>query len=160
MSPHDPTDTPLPHYSSASWCHHTAVPNSDWTTISRQLVQFLVGDILKSIQGLPLSATSWQNQQNGMCTQRRLRSAWASAQSDQSLCSAFHGKLRIQPFFMRTARTLIGLGGCPVWSESSFGAQIILLVLSQGGSLWSWVFGHKGLGKQYRPRSGCQTERN
>ena len=32
-------------------------------------------------------ATSWQNQQNGMCTQRRLRSAWASAQSDQSLRS-------------------------------------------------------------------------
>ena len=28
---------------------------------------------------------SWQNQQNGMCAQRRLRSAWASAQSDQSL---------------------------------------------------------------------------
>ena len=29
-------------------------------------------------------AASWQNQQNGMCAQRRLRSAWASAQSDQS----------------------------------------------------------------------------
>ena len=26
-----------------------------------------------------------QNQQNGMCAQRRLGSAWASAQSDQSL---------------------------------------------------------------------------
>ena len=30
-------------------------------------------------------ATSWQNQQNGMCAQWRLRSAWASTQSDQSL---------------------------------------------------------------------------
>ena len=30
-------------------------------------------------------AASWQNQQNGMCTQRRLRSVWVSAQSDQSL---------------------------------------------------------------------------
>ena len=30
-------------------------------------------------------ATSWQNQQSGMCAQWRLRSAWASAQSDQSL---------------------------------------------------------------------------
>ena len=30
---------------------------------------------------------SWQNQQYGMCAQRRLRSAWAFAQSDQSsLC--------------------------------------------------------------------------
>ena len=28
---------------------------------------------------------AWQNQQNGMCAQRRLRSAWASAQSDRSL---------------------------------------------------------------------------
>ena len=32
-------------------------------------------------------ATAWQNQQNDLCTQRRLRSAWASAQSDQSLPS-------------------------------------------------------------------------
>ena len=30
-------------------------------------------------------ASSWQNQQNDLCAQRRLRSAWASAQSDQSL---------------------------------------------------------------------------
>ena len=30
-------------------------------------------------------ATAWQNQQNDLCTQRRLRSALASAQSDQSL---------------------------------------------------------------------------
>ena len=34
-------------------------------------------------------AASWQNQQNGLCAQRRLRSARASAQSDQSasLCA-------------------------------------------------------------------------
>ena len=36
-------------------------------------------------------ATSWQNQQNGMCAQRRLRSAWASPQSDQSLRCALNG---------------------------------------------------------------------
>ena len=34
-------------------------------------------------------AASWQNQQNGICAQRRLRSAWASAQSDQSSLSAW-----------------------------------------------------------------------
>ena len=34
-------------------------------------------------------ATAWQNQQNGICTQRRLRSAGASAQSDQSSLSAW-----------------------------------------------------------------------
>ena len=33
-------------------------------------------------------AAAWQNQQNDLCAQRRLRSAWASAQSDQSFrCS-------------------------------------------------------------------------
>ena len=32
-----------------------------------------------------IRAASWQNQQSAMCTQRRLRSAWAFAQSDQSL---------------------------------------------------------------------------
>ena len=31
---------------------------------------------------------------------------------------------------MRTAKTLIRLGGCPGWSESSLGAQVVLLVLS------------------------------
>ena len=44
----------------------------------------------------------WQIHQNGMCAQRRLRSAWASAQSDQSL---------------RCIR--------PVWSESSLCAQLV-----------------------------------
>ena len=36
-------------------------------------------------------AASWQNQQNDLCAQRRLRSAWASAQSDQSLRCALSG---------------------------------------------------------------------
>ena len=36
-----------------------------------------------------LSHLRWQNQQNGMCAQRRLRSAFASAQSDQSSVSAW-----------------------------------------------------------------------
>ena len=70
-------------------------------------------------------AASWQNQRNGMCAQRRHRSAWASAQSDQSLLCAF---------FIRTAKTLIRLGGCQGWSESSLGAHAILFVLSCGGS--------------------------
>ena len=35
---------------------------------------------------------------------------------------------------MRTAKTLIRMGGCPGWSESSLGAQVVLLVLSSGGS--------------------------
>ena len=58
-----------------------------------------------------------------LCAQRRLRSPWASAQSDQSLRCALSGQLRTQGSFMRTAKTLIRLGGCPGWSESSLGAQ-------------------------------------
>ena len=34
----------------------------------------------------------------------------------------------------RTMNTLIRLGGCPGWSESSLGTKAILLVLSWGGS--------------------------
>ena len=78
-------------------------------------------------------AASWQNQQNGMYAQLRLRSAWTSAQSDQSLCCALNGWLRTRAFFMRTAKILIRLGGCPGWFESSLGAHAILLVLSRGG---------------------------
>ena len=58
-----------------------------------------------------------------LCAQGRLRSAWASTQSAQSLRCALNGWLRTQAFFMRTAKTLIRLGGCPGWSESSLGAQ-------------------------------------
>ena len=67
-------------------------------------------------------ATSWQNQQSD-CAQQRLRSARASAQSDQRLCCALSGQLRTQAFYMRTVKTPIRLGGCPGWSESSLGAQ-------------------------------------
>ena len=37
--------------------------------------------------------TAWQNQQNDMCAQRRLRSAWAFVQSDQSLLCAHEESL-------------------------------------------------------------------
>ena len=64
------------------------------------------------------------------CAQQRLRSAWASIQSDQRLrCPPGEGLDPSLPT-ERTAKTLIRLGGCPGWSESSLGAQVILLVLS------------------------------
>ena len=43
------------------------------------------------IQSLSKWATSLQNQQNDLCVKRRLRSAWASTQSDQSLCCTLSG---------------------------------------------------------------------
>ena len=79
-------------------------------------------------------ATSWQNQRNGMCAHRRLRSAWASTQSDQSLRCPHEESLGPYLPTKCTAKTLIRLGGCPGWSESSLGAHAILLVLSWGGS--------------------------
>ena len=64
----------------------------------------------------------------------KTRSAWASAQSDQRLRSALSGKLRMQCFFVRTAKTLIRQG-----------SNVILLVLSGGGSNDDvlWVLWHR-----------------
>ena len=56
-----------------------------------------------------------------VCAQRRLRSAWASAQSDQSLRCPHEETLIPKLPNERTAKTLIRLGGCPGWSESSLG---------------------------------------
>ena len=60
-----------------------------------------------------------------LCAQPRLRSAWASTQSDQSLRCALNGQLRTQGCFVRTAKTLIRLGRCPGWSESSLGTHFV-----------------------------------
>ena len=40
-------------------------------------------------------ATAWQNQPNDFCARQRLRSAWASAQSDQSSLCAFLSSYQI-----------------------------------------------------------------
>ena len=45
----------------------------------------------------------------------------------------------------RTAKTLIRLGGCPGWSESSLGAHAILLVLSWGCSFDILIGDHKSM---------------
>ena len=60
---------------------------------------------------------------NWVCAQRRLRSAWASAQSEQSLRCPHEESLGPALHIERTAKTLIRPDGCPGWSESSLGAQ-------------------------------------
>ena len=72
-----------------------------------------------------------------LCAQRRLRSAWASTQSDQIPRCALSAYLRSQDFFMRTAKTLIRLGGCPGWSESTLGAHVSVLVCHEAAQS-SW----------------------
>ena len=50
-------------------------------------------------------------------------SAWASTQSDQCLRCPHEESLGPYLPAEQTAKTLIRLGGCPGWSESSLGAQ-------------------------------------
>ena len=59
---------------------------------------------------------------NWVCAQRRLRSAWASAQSYQSSWSTWR-KLGSLATHWVQAKTLIRLGGCPGWSESLLGTH-------------------------------------
>ena len=47
-----------------------------------------------------------------LCAKRRLRSAWTSAQSDQSLRCLHEESLGPYLPTERKAKTLIGLGGC------------------------------------------------
>ena len=80
-------------------------------------------------------AASWQNQQNGMCTQQRLRSAWASVQSDQSLCCLHEENWKLGPKLpiKRRAKT------DQTWQMPRLiGAHAILLVLSWGAH-WSFL---------------------
>ena len=58
-----------------------------------------------------------------VCAKRRLRSAWASAKSDQESSLSAWRRLGPKLPIKRTATTLIRLGGCPGWSESVLGAQ-------------------------------------
>ena len=95
-------------------------------------------------------AASWQNQQNCMCDQRRLRSASASAQSDQSLHCLHEESLGSELPIEHTAKTLIRLGRCPGWSESLLGVHAILLILSRCGSNFSQKF--------HFPTSDCKIK--
>ena len=88
--------------------------------------------MLRKMSHLVTKPTKW------LCTQRRLRSAWAWI---ASLCAQWIAK---DPSFLhadsedsdqtRRMPRLIRLGGWPGWSESSLGAHVSLLVLSRGGS--------------------------
>ena len=78
-------------------------------------------------------AASWQNHQNGICAQRRLRSAWASAQSDQSSLSAWR---KLGPLATHWAHSEGSdhTGRMPRLIWVFVGCTIIVLVLSRGGS--------------------------
>ena len=90
-------------------------------------------------------AAARQNQQNDACAQERLRSGWASAQSDKGLRCPPEEALYPWLAIKRTANPLIRLGDCPGWSESSLGTHVLLLVLSCGCSFqtYSYMYCHR-----------------
>ena len=71
-----------------------------------------------------------------MCSQRRVRPAWACTQSDQSLRCPHEEALGPWLSIECTAKTLFRLGTCPVWSESLLGAQIICLFCHDVAQFW------------------------
>ena len=101
-------------------------------------------------------ATSWQNPQNGMCAQRRLSSAWAPSQSNQSSLSAWRklGSLATWTHWAHMPR-LIGV---------FTGRTVILLVLSCCGSNNKWTasseFGTYRLCEQRRFRRACTSAKS
>ena len=85
---------------------------------------------------------------NKMSVRPAWASARASAQSDQSLRWALNRQLRVHSFFLRTSKTLIRLGGCPGWSESSLGEQSFcwfchvaahMLLYEIESKQWIWI---------------------
>ena len=87
-------------------------------------------------------AASWQNQQNGMCAQWRLGSAWALAQLDKSLHCLHQesfGQIATQWAHSEDSDQT-GQMPRPIWVFA--GHTVILLVLSWGGS---YFFAHRTL---------------
>ena len=116
---------------------HWSLPSHRWHLPRDKVLLLSIAVKVKKNWDL-IWAASWQNQQNGMCVQQRLRSACASAQSDQSFCYPPEETLGPKLPIECSAKTLIRLGGCPGWSKSSLCAQFILLFLSCCGSNYCW----------------------
>ena len=57
--------------------------NNQWMKIGVELICII--ESLKADEQNAKWAEAWQTQQNNLCPQRRLRSAWTSTRSDQSL---------------------------------------------------------------------------
>ena len=88
----------------------------------------LGGRKLDDMSRLMIKPTEW------LCARRRLRLAWVSAHTDQSLRCPYEESLGPLLATERTAKTLIRLGGCPGWSESSLGAHSFCWFCQWGGS--------------------------
>ena len=83
-------------------------------------------------------AASWQNQQNGMCAQRRLGS-WKMICPVWSVFAVRMKKAWVLSYAMSAQRKLIRLGGCPGWSESLLGAPSFCLFCHVAVHIFLWV---------------------
>ena len=108
-----------------------------WTRIlwASQLTSLLKHPYQKVSLHTPNWVAAWQNQQNYLCVHRRLISAWASAQTDQSLLSAWRNFGSLATHWAHSEDT-DQTCGCADWSESLLGTHVILLVLSCCSSRW------------------------
>ena len=88
-----------------------------------------------------------------VCAQRRLRSAWASAQSDQSLRCALKWVVKDPRFLHADSEDSDQTGRMPrlIWVFT--GRTVILLVLSWGGS-----FHKKGYHSKHKKKWVCFTD--
>ena len=106
---------------------------------------------LRWVWAFAIWAAAWQNQQNGMCAQWRLRSARAFAQSDQSsLCTQRVAK--DLSFLHADSKDFDQTGWMPRLIWVLLGTQIILLVLSWGGSIIFAIYWTRG---NLRQRALC-----
>ena len=103
---------------------------------------------------------SVQNQQNGVCAQWRLRSAWASIQSDQSSRSAWRN-LGFLATHWAHSEDSDQTGRCPCWSKSSLGAQSFcwfcheaVHLISRNGSLKELLLPYKSE-KNWQQKKKC-----
>ena len=88
------------------------------------------------MQSVFLQMSCHMTKKNPDCAQRRLGSAWASAQSDQSLRYALNGYLRTQAFFMQTAKTLIRVSD---WTDAKADLSLRWAHRSFVGFVMRWL---------------------
>ena len=129
-------DSERRNYKSDQWTNlKTCLLHSSDTALKRRLrLPPVIGNKWATIRWAHMSFVGWQNQQKDMCAQRRLRSAWASAQSDQShsLCAQWAAK---DPSFLDADSECSNqTGRMPRLICEFSGRTCILLVLSWGGS--------------------------
>ena len=112
--------------SRASQCGKLALKKLSFMRLSLLFIEVAALELYKW-------ATTWQNQQNN-CAQQRLRSAWASAQSDQRLHCPHERKLGSSATHWAHSEDADQTGRMPrlIWVFA--GRTVIMLVLSCCGS--------------------------